>query len=688
MIDLEIKSQLAKLLATEDLIVENSPTCTTASFDVDGRVLTLPIWKRASGIVYDLLVGHEVGHALFTPNIDPPEDVPIQFINVTEDVRIEKLIKRKYPGLNKTFYRGYQEMVADNFFEVDEDKIPQMNLADRANLHFKGGNFMCIPFLDEEKEILNLIAKAETFDEACDAARVLYEYCKSEVQQQKQQPQQPNPEGKKESTLSSGTSDKTEESEEKSEQKEQQQELEVQTDQALEQNLQQLVEPTHRSSIYAEIPDINLEDFVIDNARVHKEIGAYYAEQLEPMFFEDAYGVKQKTCADFSKVDNDYKQFKNSAQKEVNYLVKEFECRKSADSYARSSVSRTGVLECSKLHAYKYEEDLFKKISVTADGKNHGLVFILDWSGSMTHCMMDTLRQLYNLIWFCKKVQIPFDVYAFTNSYRYNHRPYGTLPVHHHHAKENDLVVDEDFNLLHFFSHKVKKAELDKQMSNIWRLAYSFDHNVPYIAPGPYFLSGTPLNETVICLHKLLPTFKKQNHVQKVHCVILTDGEAPPIPVYKKYYSEYKGKAQMGTRHLGPNSYLRNRKTGHTYAMNCSFYDFTTVLLEDLRQTFSDVNLIGIRIMSSRDMRQFISRYEGDASDSKMKKARKDKSYAVKGSGYHQYFGIIMNSLFNDTEFEVQEDASKTQIKSAFMKSLRSKSLNKKVLNQFVELIA
>ena len=688
MIDLEIKSQLAKLLATEDLIVENSPNCTTASFDVDGRVLTLPVWKRASGVVYDLLVGHEVGHALFTPNVDPPEDIPLQFVNVTEDVRIEKLIKRKYPGLSKTFYKGYQELVADNFFGVDDEELPIMNLADRANLYFKGGSFMSIPFLDEEKEILDLISKAETFEEACNAARVLYEYCKAEVtdkpKEREQQPQQ----GKQEGNSIPGSSEPSEDLEEPEAKVQQRSDPQVKTDKALTENLQELVDHKTRTSLYAEVPDINLKDFVIDNARVHKEIGAYFAEQLEPMFFEDAYGVKQKACADFSKVDNDYKQFKNSAQKEVNYLVKEFECRKSADSYARSSVSRTGVLDCSKLHTYKYEEDLFKKISVTTDGKNHGLVFILDWSGSMTHCMMDTLRQLYNLIWFCKKVQIPFDVYAFTNSYRYNHRPYGTLPVHHHHAKENDLVVDEDFNLLHFFSHKVKKAELDKQMSNIWRLAYSFDHNVPYIAPGPYFLSGTPLNETVICLHKLLPAFKKQNHVQKVHCVILTDGEAPPIPVYKKYYSEYKGKAQMGTRHLGPNSYLRNRKTGHTYAMNCSFYDFTTVLLEDLRQTFSDVNLIGIRIMSSRDMRQFISRYEGDASDSKMKKARKDKSYAVKGSGYHQYFGIIMNSLFNDTEFEVQEDASKTQIKSAFMKSLRSKSLNKKVLNQFVELIA
>jgi len=101
-----------------------------------------------------------------------------------------------------------------------------------------------------------------------------------------------------------------------------------------------------------------------------------------------------------------------------------------------------------------------------------------------------------------------------------------------------------------------------------------------------------------------------------------------------------------------------------------------------------DVNLIGIRLMYSRDLRQFVARYEGEINDKKMKQACKDKSYAVSGSGYHQYFGIIMNSLFNDTEFEVQEDASKTQIKSAFMKSLRSKSLNKKVLNQFVELIA
>ena len=62
----EIKSQLAKLLATEDIIVEHKQ-CETAQFNVETRVLTLPLWEKASNDVYDMLVGHEVAHALFTP---------------------------------------------------------------------------------------------------------------------------------------------------------------------------------------------------------------------------------------------------------------------------------------------------------------------------------------------------------------------------------------------------------------------------------------------------------------------------------------------------------------------------------------------------------------------------------------------------------------------------------------------
>ena len=103
----EIKSQLAKLLATEDLIVEHR-NVETAQFDVRTRVLTLPNWERASNDVYDMLVGHEVGHALYTPDIEwfKTLQIPPSFVNIVEDVRIEKLMKRRYAGLAKTFRRG------------------------------------------------------------------------------------------------------------------------------------------------------------------------------------------------------------------------------------------------------------------------------------------------------------------------------------------------------------------------------------------------------------------------------------------------------------------------------------------------------------------------------------------------------------------------------------------------------
>jgi len=118
----EIKSQLAKLLATEDLVVEHKKV-STACFNVHTRVLTLPLWEKASGTIYDLLVGHEVGHALFTPDEDWLErvKVPQQFVNVVEDARIEKLMKRKYAGLAKTFFNGYKELNEEDFFQIEEE---------------------------------------------------------------------------------------------------------------------------------------------------------------------------------------------------------------------------------------------------------------------------------------------------------------------------------------------------------------------------------------------------------------------------------------------------------------------------------------------------------------------------------------------------------------------------------------
>ena len=125
--------------------------------------------------------------------------------------------------------------------------------------------------------------------------------------------------------------------------------------------------------------------------------------------------------------------------------------KKSASAYARAATARTGMLDMSKLHTYQYCEDIFKKVTVLPDGKNHGLVFILDWSGSMSYIMKDTIKQLYNLIWFCRKVQIPFDVYAFTNCH-----PYHNMRASRYTAKNNIVCIEESFSLMNLFTSKVK----------------------------------------------------------------------------------------------------------------------------------------------------------------------------------------------------------------------------------------
>ncbi|NBW58411.1 peptidase, partial [bacterium] len=182
----EIKGSLARLLATEDLVVEHKKV-ETACFNVHTRVLTLPMWEKASDNVYTMLVLHEISHALWTPDIDWTKDykIPGQFVNIVEDARIEKLCKRKYPGSPKSFYAGYQELADDDFFQIKDDNLETYNLADRANLWFKIGNYIDIPIeRGEETEIINLIADSETFADVLIAAEELYKYCKQKQQEE------------------------------------------------------------------------------------------------------------------------------------------------------------------------------------------------------------------------------------------------------------------------------------------------------------------------------------------------------------------------------------------------------------------------------------------------------------------------------------------------------------------------
>ena len=43
------------------------------------------------------------------------------------------------------------------------------------------------------------------------------------------------------------------------------------------------------------------------------------------------------------------------------------------------------------------------------------MMMLLDWSGSMCDCIFKTVQQTIQLVYFCSKVNIPFELYFFSS---------------------------------------------------------------------------------------------------------------------------------------------------------------------------------------------------------------------------------------------------------------------------------
>lgn len=737
-VNLDIKGSLAKLLSTEDLVVEHLPV-ETACFNVQTRVLTLPIWDKTTNAMYDLLVSHEVGHALFTPNVDWTKELkcPQNFLNVTEDVRVEKLIKRKYPGLPKTFYKGYKDLNEIDLFEIKDKDVNELNLADRINLHFKIGNFVDITFKPEEMSIVKMVESAETFEEAMRAAEALYEFCKSEMD--KVQDAQPdntdmntpsNSSAAGESSQEEGSNDSEEtqplpskeDSEdgegegsngegEDSEDKPQDQngeggngpqgstqpksEPEVTTQDTINEKLKDLTTTdSWKIPSYIEIPKLYLDNIVIPVQEIHEQIEKGFKQAQERSDnHSDLYNLDKHDVLKYH-VEN-WNTFRKEIQPEVNYIVKEFECKKSAQAYSRSHQSKTGVLDCTKLHTFKYNDDLFKKVTNIPEGKNHGLIFVLDWSGSMNNVLLDTVKQLLSLCMFCSKVNIPYEVYAFTHEYRWNTgkaRLYSSNSKKNAKEEDGKLRIDETFSLMTLLSSDCNRKKQQEQMKNIFIIADAIArNNYNSIVPACLGLSGTPLDESLVSLHGIIPQFQKKYGVEKLNVSVLTDGEAAQISYFKKYKKEeYAISDRMGVRRVGPNEYLRNRKTGTTTKFSYERGGMTRLLLEDLQQTFPNVTITGFRI-AERGVNYMItsaSENKEDVANKFHAEWRKTHSLVFDNFGYEKLFVVGTTQLNQSTEFNVDEGASKAKIKSAFAKSLKAKKVNKKILSEFVNVIA
>ena len=715
MLTQEIKGNLARLLATENLIVEHRKV-STASFDVDRRVLTLPNWDRASSVVYDMLVGHEVGHALFTPNEDWREiaDCPKDFVNVIEDARIEKLMKRKYPGLRKSFAGGYTELNEMDFFSILDEDLSTFSLIDRINLHFKIGAAAMIPFSIEEQVFVARTDVAETFEEVLQIAVDVYEFSKQEnVVEEKPEFQPPGSAESENESIDDEQSERqsSDDMEGHSEPGEGQQEGEEvedddvvdgpiggetsETQRSFDSAAEKLTDRYSSNPVYVEIPEsVDLPTYIADWTEVHDWIDEYRSKWIADGI-EKEYDRHDR----WEEVDKSYMKFRKESQKEVSYLVKEFECRKSADAYARAGQSKTGVLDTAKLHTYKYNEDLFKKVTILPDGKNHGLLFLLDWSGSMSREILATVKQVLNLTAFCKKVQIPFEVYAFTNEWYAVRRAKEGKDEYlsndeyfeSKNCEEGKVFLQKDvFHLMNFVSSRSNSRDYERMCLNLYREAYAFLYHVSYPTTWGVGLSGTPLNEGIIMMNYIIPEFKKQNDLQKVNLCILTDGEACQSAYGRKFYNDHRDEFYIRPRRFDYNTILRDRQTGRVYSMNNGYGEMTNTFIQQLRDRNPDVNVLGFRIMGGSGLSSFVGTYASLSNyDQVQKQWKKTKSAVIPNPKSYTALYVISNSTIDaDTEFDVESGAKKGEISKAFKKMLKSKSTNKKLLNSFIEYVA
>ena len=730
----ESKSNLARLMATENLIVEQRQV-PTAFFDIKNRVLTVPVLNgNLSNEVIDLLLGHEVGHALETPERgwhDSVVDLKVNrsILNVCEDARIEKKIKRKFPGIRISFVKGYRELMEMDFFGTEGRNLNSMNFIDRINLYTKGGAAQGIDFTSEEYELVREVEDAETFEETVAVAMKIQKFMKEQAEKPKTRPQkiekvegdeesdenlgdsvpmdfdlsdaqdQEKSEAKpkegepKEGDLTTGSSGKEEEAEEKDGEAPQETggtgsagsedaKIESETDNSFREKEKQLYSGEKRKDVmYSNIPELIPENIVIDHKTLISEVERHNSDPIRKEWF-----YPEKMRQNFNK-------FRNESNKVVSYLVKEFEMRKNAEQQTRAKVSKTGELNMSKIHEFKFTDDIFARMTKVPNGKSHGLVMFIDWSGSMCDHMNPTVKQLLNLVMFCKKVNIPYEVYAFTTG-RMHEQQYKKPQK----PKVGDLIV-HDFSLLNILSHKMSANEFTKMASFLLDYGTGRRGTCANMEPPEILeLGGTPLNEAVISAFKLIPQFKTQNKLQIVNTVFLTDGEGSGLygrieAIHGERYETANADSNWKMR-----SFFRDPATkasvevieGQGYSGRG--VSQTTALLKLLKQR-TDANVVGFYVAKLRDVRHALEMYtpkeQQTGTDKRVADFRKNNFTYLNNVGYDEYYFIRSDKLDTDEDDEFEVSSTTTRgLVSAFSKYTSNRVSNRIVLNRFINLIA
>jgi hypothetical protein len=712
---IDSKSVLAKLLAAENLTVEQS-NVPTASFDVANRILTVPVLdNNISGELYDLFIGHEVGHALWTPLdglIKGRQSGIIDSIsNVVEDARIERKMRVKYPGLRASFIKGYRELFDREFFCPKHKDVNEMNLIDRINLHFKLGVSKNIKFTPDEAKFVQMADETKTYDDVLDVAKQIQEFMR---EQQKEQLEEALNQAKNDKSNSDDSDDfdnldhsesdsyenfdgDPQKAREKHIKEKFEDELEAQTDLNFSENQQELFDKKSDKIGYVNIPEFPVDDLTIDFRRLWETyrvsinvIRAQQGASYEWTLFRTNGTPDKKMAA--------YKKVRTETNKVVSYLTKEFELRKNAEQLKRSSTAKTGDLNMSKIYSYGFNEDLFKKVTVMPNGKSHGLVMFIDWSGSMHTHLNNTVKQLLALTLFCKKVNIPFEVYAFsTEAYKITDFGKKTNPNSEtffrdtnwspfkQYLKNKDLNINE-FGLMNVLSSRMTANEFTFAASELWYIASQYSG-----ASIPLWmrLSSTPMNEAIISAMTIVPEFQKKYKLQIVNTVFLTDGDADHVRGYW-LNDPIDNKLKHESFYYLPKLVIRDTKNFREYRSNRKV---TSALLSALKVR-TGCNIVGFYLLSSREFKRealnknwtpyYLLNEFGAA-------FKKNKHAVVKTEGFDEYYILLSDNKVSDDDeddFEINPTASIKSMSKVFSKYVGGQVSSRVVLNRFIGMIA
>lgn len=741
---LESKSQLAKLMATENIRVEHR-SVHTAMFNLKERVLTCPVWKDMDGDLYDLLLGHEVGHALETPEQGWHNAILGEgkfnknfkhFLNVVEDARIEKKIKRRFPGLKLSFIRGYNDLLARDFFGLEGRNINSMPFIDRLNLYTKCGVSLGINFSDEENELLKQVESCETWDDVVRVTEAVYAYSKEEQHEKKKQETNSLEEDyddleyefsdydeidedsfqKKQTNKSSDSKNESEDEEygENEQSKsllrdkesvagsfEQADEPVCETDEAYRENETKLLDSSSLPYVYVNIPEPVMSEILTPYKTVHGKMEDYWYK---------------KTSHSIADADQILKNFKNKNDRYVSLLAKEFEMRKSASKFSKQKVSETGDIDVSRIYKYQVDDNIFRKITKVPKGKSHGLVLLFDRSGSMQGNLEGTLEQIVVLSLFCRKVNIPFVVYGFGNEdsgFRNDHGRYAGPSF----SKMKKQIDMDNVYLREYLNSNLSAKEFNRCIRNMVCLADSYGarYGRKFVTPNSEVLSNTPMIESIVALRNMTLDFKKKNNLDIVNTVVLHDGDADNICKYI---------AETGTitsfNYITQNVFVREEKTKYETKLKEQCNDNSLrIAIFDWYQKTTGSKIVGFYITGSSvgtvkfairgkyydkngknfyetyyDMRK-TDRYGADSfMEEKVKAAhsvlKTEKFLESNNPGYTKFFFVPGgNDLeIGDDELKVSEGASIAKVRNAFIAMNKRKQVSRVLVNRFIGEIA